>query len=391
MKKNALILFLILISCSSFAQWSQISSPYSGNLWSICFPNSTVGYSGGNTAILNTADGGASWLSTNVSVFSINDITFPTYDTGYYVANNAIVGKSVNHGQTWTTSSLTAVSPYAILAVHFVNGMLGYIGTSGAQVLKTINGGIGWTSQSPSLGTSHVNSIHFLDAQNGVLVAELGKIRVTTNAGGTWSSASSGTTSNLYDLYFVNSTTGFICGASGVILKSTTGGANWSALTSGTTQYLYSICFRDALDGYAGGAHGTLLHTTDGGMNWTSVASTTIEDINDIAYNNGRYIGVCGAGKIITDLATGIDSPEQNVHAVIFPNPSGTEVHFTLGIKYREAIIKLFDLRGKEILHSKFANAEPISVSTLGIASGTYVYTILIDGDSFTTGKCVIE
>jgi photosystem II stability/assembly factor-like uncharacterized protein len=388
MKKILLFTALIFPFLSSNAQWHQITSPYAGNLWSICFSNSQNGYSGGNTAILRSADGGISWTSNNTPVFSINDISFPSVDTGYYGANNTVVGKTTNQGQSWTTID-PGVSPWGITALHFVTGTLGFIGNNGGKILKTINGGASWTVQSPGIGTSDVEEIHFFDAQTGVLVAEGGSVRRTVNGGSTWSVVLTGSSSNIYDLYFVNQTTGFFCGANGEIYKSVDAGASWTALTSGTTQYLYAICFRDVNEGYAGGANGTLLHTTNGGTSWSPVTSSTFGSINDIAFNNGRFIGVCDAGDIITDVVTGIEVPETNVTSFVFPNPCVNELHLVVDSDYREAEIRIFDLNGRDIYHSFYSSVDLLKINTRDFSRGAYIYKLILDGDKISRGSFI--
>jgi photosystem II stability/assembly factor-like uncharacterized protein len=386
--KKLLLFFFVFSYLSSNAQWVQITSPYPGNLWSVVFTDALHGYAGGNTAILTTTDGGIHWTSANTSSFMINDLSFPTADTGFYGANNTIVGKTVNHAQTWTTID-PGVSPWGVKAVEFVTSSTGYIGTDGGQVLKTTNGGQSWTTQSPGIGISDVHKIHFFDPQTGILCAEGGSIRRTINGGVNWNVVFSNVSGTLYDMFFINSSTGFICAAGGKILKSTDGGATWTTLTSGTTQYLYSICFKDVNEGYAGGANGTLLHTINGGTSWTTVTSSTPEDINDLVYTNGRFIGVCAAGDIITDLVTGIDNASSPVQSV-FPNPCTDDLKIQLNKNYRHVTVEVYDANGKYLTDYLFDGASLLHINTTGFTPGIYLCKIVGDGESKTMVRFVV-
>src|SRR5687768_6104387 len=90
--------FLFILTNINAQQWKPITSPYNGNLWAIKFFDQNTGYIGGNTAILKTTDGGNSWTSTPISVFSINNFSFPSATVGYYAANNNIVAKTTDKG-----------------------------------------------------------------------------------------------------------------------------------------------------------------------------------------------------------------------------------------------------------------------------------------------------
>lgn len=324
MKKVLCSIILAISLTGAQAQWTQITSPYAGNMWAIKFFDQNNGYIGGNTAILKTTDGGDTWTSSSISVFSINSFSFPSSTVGYYGANNNIVAKTTDQGANWVNQDPNA-SPFAILSVSFPSTSVGYgVGNAGT-IRKTTNGGTTWTTQSSGL-SSNIQEVHFTDVNTGVCVGESGKIKRTTNGGSTWSNVTSGTTSNLYDIFFVDANNAYIAGGNGTILKTTNGGSSWTSLTSGTTQWLYSICFKNTMEGYAAGANGTILKTTNGGVTWTSEASgLSIQGINDIVYINDRFIAVADGGKILTTTASssGIDeSTADSPSFKLFPNPA---------------------------------------------------------------------
>jgi photosystem II stability/assembly factor-like uncharacterized protein len=56
-----------------------------------------------------------------------------------------------------------------------------------------------------------------------------------------------------------------------IILTSDTSCSHWDTLWVGAHVPLYSMCFADTMKGWAVGEQGTILKTTDGGHNWSSV------------------------------------------------------------------------------------------------------------------------
>jgi len=80
-----------------------------------------------------------------------------------------------------------------------------------------------------------------------------GSIYKTTNAGEDWILKSSGTAINLNSVFFIDNNNGFAAGLDGIILKSTDGGENWSIKPSGTTHDLLSVYFTDVNSGWTSG------------------------------------------------------------------------------------------------------------------------------------------
>jgi photosystem II stability/assembly factor-like uncharacterized protein len=371
-----LFLFLVVLESSS-AQWSQITSPYAGNLWAIKFFDQNIGYIGGNTAILKTIDGGDTWTSTPITNFMVNSFSFPSATVGYYGANNNIVAKTTDQGGSWINQNPNA-SPYSIESIDFLNTNVGYAVGGGGVIRKTINGGSTWTVQSSGLATN-LEEVHFFDINTGICIGESGKIRRTINGGTTWSAVSSGTTANLYDMYFLDANTGFIAGGLGKILKTTNGGASWTILTTGTTQWLYSVCFQNSLVGYAGGAAGTIIKTTDGGSTWQSdVSGLTIQEVSDIIYINNRFIAVTLGGKILTIAGTaGInDNIIMDSVVTLFPNPTSDAFSICFpGHINLTATVDIIDLNGS-LIRSEFMKENNQKFNVDDLINGTYVVEI---------------
>jgi hypothetical protein len=88
-----------------------------------------------------------------------------------------------------------------------------------ARRIKRLRGfGGTWTAQSS--GTTHyLESVAFVDAQNGWAVGDWGTIRRTTDGGVTWNGQISGWTGLLRAVTFVDAQNGWAVGEAGMILR----------------------------------------------------------------------------------------------------------------------------------------------------------------------------
>jgi photosystem II stability/assembly factor-like uncharacterized protein len=394
MKKALTSMLMFSFLNITHAQWYQIPSPYAGNMWCIDFFDENVGYIGCNTAILKTVDGGNSWTSTNVSDFLVNGFAFPSGTVGYYGANNNVVRKTTNQGDTWTLQNPN-VDPFGIMSLSFPDVSTGYAVGSAGVVRKTTNGGTTWTTQNASAGLSDLQEVHFFNTLEGLCIGEDGKIRRTTNGGTSWSLVSSGTSENLYDMFFVDASTGYISGANGTILKTTNGGQSWTAQTSGTTEWLYAICFKNALEGIAGASGGLILRTSNGGATWVQeeigVFLGTMH-INDLIYKNGRYIAVGDQGRMATDQPlVGIEEEEQAGPMItISPNPASDLITVNIrNAKERAFGFYIYNSVG-ELMMSGSMNSDQQRIDVGELPAGNHLVELRSDKATFRR-KLVLE
>jgi photosystem II stability/assembly factor-like uncharacterized protein len=373
---------LVAAAClsASNAQWTQITSPYSGNMWCIKFFNANVGYIGTNTVLMRTDDGGNTWTNIPTSVALINGLAFPSATVGYYGANNNVVAKTTDQGANWTQQNPN-ISPFGITSLSFVDVNTGYAVGSGGVARKTTNGGVTWSTINPSVGLSDLQEVHFFNAQEGVCIAHDGKIRRTANGGTSWSLVTSGTTANLNDMHFVDPSIGYIVGGSGTILKTTNGGLSWTAQNSGITTALSSVCFKNALEGIAGGSGGLILRTSNGGATWVQeqigIFLGTMK-INDIVYHNGRYIAVGDQGRMATDQTNvGLaEDPDQGPMLSLYPNPASDVVTVEVGEELpTDAGFQLVNSLGEVVLSGPFrGRMERIDIGHL--SAGQYLVEV---------------
>jgi hypothetical protein len=151
--------------------------------------------------------------------------------------------------------------------LKFLNDSVGYVCGSGI-VLKTTDRGSSWVDTNfPAIPPfDELRQIIFTDSSTAYVVADLGRIRKSTDGGESWNMLVSGTDEALFGIEFVDSTTGYVCGGDGTILVTTNGGGSWEPQTSGLNEILYGLDFSSPDTGYACSWSGKILKTTDGGL-----------------------------------------------------------------------------------------------------------------------------
>ena len=95
----------------------------------------------------------------------------------------------------------------------------------------------------------------------------------TTPAQQGWFEQTSGTTNHLNSVFFIDADNGWAVGDSGTIIHTSDGGNNWNVQPSTTTDELKSVQFVDINNGWISG-WSTLLRTTDEGQNWIDLSDT---------------------------------------------------------------------------------------------------------------------
>jgi photosystem II stability/assembly factor-like uncharacterized protein len=126
-----------------------------------------------------------------------------------------------------------------------------------------------------------------------------GTLLQSSDAGATWSRASSGTTATLYDVSFADARHGWAVGEGGLILRSTDGGTSWSRQSARVTDlldglertldtHLFGVAALSPDEAWAVGDMGVVLRVSDG-EHWAHFpipeASFGDEEIPDRIFN----------------------------------------------------------------------------------------------------------
>lgn len=178
-------------------------------------------------------------------------------------------------------------------SVCFVDANTGYVvadsGFSTGIIFKTSDGGSSWIR---SFSCNYaLTSVSFPNANTG-FVCGSGNfgghvLFKTTNGGATWIGGSNYDSLTIFTVYFINSLTGFQAGNKYIIkayvvpslLRTTDGGLSWNRqfFTNPPQGSLTSVFFSDTLNGYMQGS-GYFYKTTNSGIGWTQINSTGISN-----------------------------------------------------------------------------------------------------------------
>ncbi len=152
---------------------------YYTSLQDIWFTDENTGYLAGTSPLFKSTNGGINWFSIPGTVSSFR-IQFIYPGTGYFFSStpNAMVYKTENSGINWV-GYLTGSGSGGDMC--FANEQTGWIG--GTSIRGTTNGGLNWQVQKVLEYSTSVNSIYFLNNDEGWAVGNTGTILKTINGG----------------------------------------------------------------------------------------------------------------------------------------------------------------------------------------------------------------
>ncbi len=416
-----------------------------GNLFSVSAVNrSVVWAAGGNTfgtgpLVVRSTDGGETWLDRtgNLSSGDMYCVTALDSARAWAGTGDGDIVATTDGGVTWTNQ------PYPGRQSPFINGVRFFPdGTGFAQgdppgdntfvVLTTTNFGSTWThAPAEPAGASGEagwnNSFWWTDALHGWFGTNKNKVWRTTDGGGSWASAPTGST-NSFGVAFRDAATGYAIHDNGYIAKSTNGGQSWTGIASPTTDMLSAVTvvpgsasawilsgispYRTRTDG-ATWQPETLFPFT-GSLNHTSFADTTR---GWAVTSNGEILGY--APDLLTGVApdNAVPVPREYALEQNYPNPfnPSTTIRYTVGEYGRGSggegtggasmgalsgtvRLAVYDLLGREVVllvnERKAPGRYEVRFDASGLSSGIYYYRIHIrsasGGNEFTQSRSMV-
>jgi photosystem II stability/assembly factor-like uncharacterized protein len=201
--------------------WSVDSLPGSLGGNSLHFVNENVGYVVGDSGwIAKTTNGGSDWDTIQKGSEDLRHVHFTDPDHGWavggYPVGNAVY-RTTDGGDTWRDASSGINDFYLLKGVHFVDQDQGWVLTQDS-LYHTINGGQDWEALA-SLGSLYPNDLHFVDASEGYIASDSGKVYRSLDSGKTWSlhKEGPGAKGHLFALDFSDPENGWAVGGSGQI------------------------------------------------------------------------------------------------------------------------------------------------------------------------------
>ncbi len=302
---------------------------------------------GGAGLILETTDGGKSWVShasgvdryrrSRWSVPTLYSVAFADSLNGWLTGHDSgmtvggFILRSLDGGENWAFQ-LKSDSMW-----HPRHGLWDIASSSDGQVwavggkgtiLHTDDGGKTWTNQ-PSGTKAALLSVEFCDEQRGWAVGSSWTILHTSDAGRSWQSqvlrsdqlpirapeAKPFPWPRYLSVYpyedvltsvsFIDCRQGWIAGDHGAILHTEDGGETWLAQVSGTRERLNAVQFVSPQLGWAAGDRGVILKTTDGGKEWMTQSSETREDLRDLNFVDTDHGWIGGSYGTLLNTSDG--------------------------------------------------------------------------------------
>jgi len=316
MKKGVKFIYLFLVLALSLSlslnfisakEFITINSGVSGNLNSITFKDSNVGFIAGDGGIiLSTSNRGKTWSSQESNVLgNLNSIYSGSIVWGLAVGANC--QKTLFNGNVWTQTKLKLLCNNNVNGVDFIKETGIAVG-DGGNIWKSTSGGGLWTPKTSGI-VNNLNDV-FLSSSNQIIsgwaVGNREKIIFTSDGGENWFVQYDGGLAgkNLNAVAFLSDKqTGFAVGESGKVLKTTDGGTTWNVLGILTGTKIFADLTDIDFNGDYGvvvSKSGLLSTTSDGGTTWTKVEDLSGKVLNSVyVFEDGDFIVVGNSGYLV--------------------------------------------------------------------------------------------
>ena len=260
----------IVATTDGGANWAAQVSSTTFHLQAVWFTTTAKGWAVGNGGtVMHTIDGGATWTRMNSGTSVIlNDVFFADDTTGWVVGAGIIL-KTIDEGDTWTSSFPTATE---LNSVSF-SGTHGWAVGQGGIIVGTHDSGATWFIVQPFITSFNLRGVWRRSEPMAVAVGAAGSAPYTADGPlpadtTAWNQRAIGAAYDLYGLHFPTDLVGFAVGdqGNGLVLRTADGGATWGTPQISNAQFrLEDVFFVDAYRGWAVGRNGIIVHTGTGG------------------------------------------------------------------------------------------------------------------------------
>jgi len=280
------------------ATWTRVSSGTKDlALYNATFVDATIGWIVGQDGlVLHTNDGGKTWQrqksDTDRNLFSVMALDRQHV---YAVGDRSAFTMTADGGLTWKAQKVQAVGDdmtrgVSVAAqdpvfydVQFLNASDGWISGEFGKLLQTTDGGTTWTERQKTLmGREFFDpldlptlfGVSFLSPEVAVAAGLDARLARTSDGGRTWGwetiESSYPLLDPFFDVYLFTDGSGWAIGAAGQVVRRKAGETTWRSADLGQPifTWLRGMSFLDQKNGWLVGGYGLILHTTDGGETW---------------------------------------------------------------------------------------------------------------------------
>jgi photosystem II stability/assembly factor-like uncharacterized protein len=423
LNNKILVILFILTSFHCKAQWNAVYELDSTVFLGMHFTSDSVGYVVGYRInaqnynigqILKTTDGGNHWSKIYESTPTTPNpashplyhcVYFPTESIGYVGADQSIILKTTDTGQTWINQFVPEFS-FDTRMINCIDSLTCFAGK--ALMFKTFDGGLNWVVDSNASPTEDVS---FLSPNKGY-----GLWSKTFDGGHNWTNPSSypaGLTPDYNCIFFINDSVGWLGGMGsggsphfnyGKIAKST----NYGFTYQETNFQFEMLAIRDLFfindtvgfacgNGQSGNSR-QIMKTIDGGLNWHKQflnyttnysAVTQLQCLNDslcYAISGWQVFKTTNGGGQMIGLGESESAIQNKIK--IYPNPASDKLYIEQSCA--NCLIVIYSGQGQEV--SKYSKIDKYGTDISQLGTGFYIYSIT-DRQNGTTssGKFIKE
>jgi hypothetical protein len=263
----------------------------------------------GAQQVSSSWDKGTTWDNATLNTtFSTSGIC---YGNGTFVVvgddNNGpfpIIAISRDNATRFDNVSSANIHSYLSRSLYnctFGNGV--FIASGSSQTGKSVDNGSNWTR----LNTNHSYNVAF---GNNVFatVTGGGVIKISTDNGTNFISATNAATEDLFDITFGNNVfvaVGGITSDGGSIVRSTDNGSNWvDASSVSTSSRLFGVGYGNGVF-IATSQNNEIIRSTDNGDTWNSATFPSSGRLNSVAYGNGTFLITEQGGMVLKSTDDG--------------------------------------------------------------------------------------
>ncbi len=387
MKNVMLFTLLWLFALKCDAQLVTQSSGTENMLKSVFFTSDQTGFiTGDQGTILKTTDGGTNWVMLDAGISSsLNSVFFINADTGYIAGDNGVILMTSDGGNTWETQN--SGTSGNLCSIHFASANTGYASGMNAIIYKTTDNGKNWTfSSAPTTGqlwTTDTNTVY-------IVGSDIQLFR-TNDGAKSWDLLLGNSSYGiLNDVCFSGQANGIAVGGSwaqgfsySVIYHTKDGGSNWDTWLQILSGWLNGACYVDTSVAFAVGSDGIIFKSADAGVQWSKQVSGTKNDLFSVHFptaGTGYIVGDSGTILKTVNGGVGLDEAASAENKLkLSPNPSGGMVTVQLPSIPINAVLKIMDIQGKEIMvENVFTQKHEIDISRL--KNGLYIIKVETGG-----------
>jgi photosystem II stability/assembly factor-like uncharacterized protein len=286
-----------------------------GSVQDVVFPTEQTGWICGFFAgVLKTTDGGSTWkeLKSNLTTERIGSITFLDSTRGWAVAMSyagkeprQLILSTADGGVSWAERKRVEGGVVHLVSIWFFNERAGWaVGARDNKplIVSTSDGGDTWMeAYIDGELTPEIRRIRFADAVHGWAIGP-GAIFYTSDGGGTWAPQYVSDDGVWLNEIAVQSPERVLAvGGRGFLLRTTNHGVTWSrvSLPGKGDDFLWAIAFAGPKDGWIGGAKGVILSTRDGGDTWGRHVGAVQGMLASVAVTRSRVFITGGSSQVL--------------------------------------------------------------------------------------------